>query len=381
MYPQSVDLRHTRGLVTADVAADAAAFEQLASEWDGLLDAGGRANPFLKHAWIDCWRRYAHDGASLNVIAVRERGQLAAIAPLMRVRRGLGFGDRLEFMGAGPAGADYLDMIVARNDDTAAIEAIAGALDAQQLPLYLDHLPPDSYSDRVGKVLNGSGWEAIDSSPDVCPFIDLASHTWESYLQSLGPAHRANVRRRLRGIEAEFETRFALVDTHHERREALDALIRYSVSRWENCGGTSAFPNPELIAFHHHLSRRAMDEGWLRLYTLRLNGEIAAVMYGFVVDRRFFFYQHGYDATHAPSSAGLVLMALTIRAAIDEGVREFDMLYGHESYKSLWAREQRPLTRLQLFPPRVAGRLLRKQAETRRALRVMVHQLRSRTGA
>ena len=51
---------------------------------------------------------------------------------------------------------------------------------------------------------------------------------------------------------------------------------------------------------------------------------------------RFYFYQHGYDERYAAHSVGLVLMALTIRAAIDEGAHEFDMLWGTESYKSLW---------------------------------------------
>ena len=183
------------------------------------------------------------------------------------------------------------------------------------------------------------------------------------------------MRRRLRAVNADFGVQFDLVDSHHERRDALDELIQYSERRWKNDGGTAAFPSPELVAFHHHVTRRAMDEGWLRLYTLRLNGVIAGVMYGFVVDKKFFFYQHGYDDTYARHSLGLVVMAMSIRAAIEEGVREFDMLYGHESYKSLWAREHRPLTRLQLFPPHVTGTLMRKQVETRQALRLIVHQL------
>jgi CelD/BcsL family acetyltransferase involved in cellulose biosynthesis len=130
-----------------------------------------------------------------------------------------------------------------------------------------------------------------------------------------------------------------------------------------------------MIAFHHAVSAQAMAGGWLRLYTLSLNGAVAAVMYGFALDGRFYFYQHGFDDRYAAHSLGLVLMGLTIRAAIDDGMREFDFLYGHESYKSLWAREQRPLSRLELFPPRITGALLRRRAETRRALRVMAHQL------
>jgi CelD/BcsL family acetyltransferase involved in cellulose biosynthesis len=104
------------------------------------------------------------------------------------------------------------------------------------------------------------------------------------------------------------------------------------------------------------------------MYVLRLNDEIAAVMYGFLYNRRFYFYQHGFDDRYSRHSIGLVLMALTIRAAIDEGADAFDLLWGTEGYKSLWAREARTLRRIHLFPPHAAGRIHRRAVEARRRL-------------
>ena len=121
-------------------------------------------------------------------------------------------------------------------------------------------------------------------------------------------------------------------------------------------------------AFQDDATRRALDRGWLRMYVLRLNDEIAAVMYGFFYNRQFYFYQHGFDDRYARHSIGLVLMALTLRAAIDEGAQAFDLLWGTEGYKSLWAREARTLRRIQLFPPHAAGRIHRRAIEARRRL-------------
>lgn len=374
MYPQAHHANTAHGVITADVIRDHQAYNDLIGAWDSLLVQSGSATPFLKAAWVDAWRRHVIGGHSLHVIAVREHGQLVALAPLMRTGGGLSLSDRLEFLGNGPAGSDYLD-ILHRDGDDAPLDAIAASLHAQQLPLHLDHLPPSSRAERLATRLERLGWTALRSTPDVCPFIDLTGHTWESYLDSLGSAHRANVRRRTRALDAAFRVQFAPVESQHGRREALECLIRFSEQRWKTRGGTTAFPGPTLVAFHHAITRRAMAEGWLRLYTLTLNGRIAAVMYGFSLDGVFYFYQHGFDQAHAQYSVGLVLMARTIRAAIDDGHREFDMLYGHEPYKDLWARQHRPLFRLQLFPPRITGRLLRRQAETRRALRVVAQQL------
>lgn len=375
MYPQPAFPQPSHGLVTVDVITDARAFDHLLDEWDALLSCSGTRRPFVMRGWIDSWRRYAIGSHALHVIAVRDRGRLIAIAPLVRVRSNFALTDRLEFLGTGPAGADYLDLIVEDGVDADVIAAVAATLQARGVPLYLDHLPPDSHAAQLAVELQRVGWTALHDSPDVCPFINLSGHTWDSFLSTIGSAHRANIRRRIRALQAAFDMQFTRVDSHSARRDALEHLIRFSEHRWETRGGTTAFPDPAMIAFHHAVTRHAMADEWLRLYALTLNGAIAAVMYGFALDGRFYFYQHGYDEAHARFSPGLVLMALTIQAAIADGIEEFDMLYGHEGYKTLWAREQRPLSRIQLFPPRITGTLLRRKAETRRALRVMARQL------
>jgi CelD/BcsL family acetyltransferase involved in cellulose biosynthesis len=104
------------------------------------------------------------------------------------------------------------------------------------------------------------------------------------------------------------------------------------------------------------------------MYVLTLDGMIAAVMYGFSYGGRFFFYQHGYDGRHAPHSLGLVLMALTIDAAIAEAASEFDMLWGTESYKALWARRARALQRVELYPVHLGGSVQRHAIEARRGV-------------
>jgi len=121
------------------------------------------------------------------------------------------------------------------------------------------------------------------------------------------------------------------------------------------------------------VTRRFLARGWLRMYILRLDGVPAAVMYGFLYNRTFYFYQHGFDDRYQQYSIGLVLMALSIRAAIDEGAAEFDMLWGTEPYKFLWARKTRELRNIHLFPPHLAGQLHRGLFLARRRLSAVIH--------
>ena len=338
----------------------------LRPQWNALLRASAADGPFLTWEWLHAWWTKLAGSSSLKVVAVRDGDELIAIAPFRVAPHAVPWFSRLEFLGTGHAGSDYLDLIVRSGREDEAIAAIARFLKTQRMTLRLDHVPEASLAARLGERLAADGWIASTTPDGVCPLIPLAGHTWDSFLATLGSAHRANVRRRLRGIEQQFQTRFELVTTEAVRKSALEALAGFHDRRFKENGGSSAFSTPAVRAFQDEATRRALDRGSLRMYVLRLNDEIAAVMYGFFYNRQFYFYQHGFDDRFSRHSIGLVLMALTLRAAIDEGAQAFDLLWGTEGYKSLWAREARTLLRIQLFPPHAAGRIHRRAVEARR---------------
>jgi CelD/BcsL family acetyltransferase involved in cellulose biosynthesis len=118
-----------------------------------------------------------------------------------------------------------------------------------------------------------------------------------------------------------------------------------------------------------------MEQGWLRMFSLRVEGELAAVLYGFAYDGRFHFYQHGFDERHRHDSVGLVLMGLAIQAAIEEGAVEFDMLYGDEAYKLLWAKDARALGNVHLFPADIGGTVHRYTVGAERAVRTLARRM------
>ena len=98
-------------------------------------------------------------------------------------------------------------------------------------------------------------------------------------------------------------------------------------------------------------------------------------MYGFSFKGRFYFYQHGYAAGFRPYGIGRALLDLSIRAAIDEGLSEFDLLYGNEAYKSAWTGDTRSLSRIDLFPAHLAGRIHERTVDTERTLRAFARRV------
>ena len=360
--------------MTLDVIDDINALAELAPEWRELVQNSAAPSPFLTPEWLLAWWTHLAGSRTLHVLVVREEGRLMALAPLLVARGPLGVGSRLEFLGAGHAGSDYLDVIVRAGHEHEGLAALAEELRDETRALRLDHVAESALSLRLSDSLSQCGWTWQRSNVSVCPIVALAGHTWDSYLGSLGASHRANFRRRLRGLTGKFELTFDRVASEADRRDALDAVVGFHEQRF-GAGGSTAFLSTALKAFHHDATRHALERGWLRMHVLRLNGAIAAAMYGFMYNGRFYFYQHGFDSQYQPLSVGLVLMGLTIQAALEDGALEFDMLYGTESYKRLWARDERPLLNLQLFPRRLAGLFYRGTADAERTMRTVARRI------
>jgi CelD/BcsL family acetyltransferase involved in cellulose biosynthesis len=367
--------RRAATTVTVQQIEDATAFAALRPHWNELLRASASDNPFLTWEWLYTWWNQLRESSALRLIVVRSGDELMAIAPLRLATNPWPWFSRLEFLGTGYAGSDYLDLIVRRGLELESITALAQYFKAQPLSLSFNHLPPSSLAARLAARLATDGWASSKADDGTCPIIPLAGHTFDSYLATLGSSHRANVRRRIKALGQQFDTRFDRVTTDAERREALSALAVWSERRWKDCGGSTAFMTPAVRAFQDRVTERALEQGWLLMYVLRLNGKAAAVMYGFNYGGRFYFYQHGFDDRYKAQSLGLVLMGLTIRAVIDEGVREFDMLWGVEPYKFLWARERCALQRIELFPPNIGGTVQRRGVEIRRKAGTLTRHL------
>jgi CelD/BcsL family acetyltransferase involved in cellulose biosynthesis len=355
-------------------------FRALEPEWNALLAKSRADCVFLTWEWLFTWWKHFHPGRELAIIAVRDGAELVGIAPFMlRTSRFAGLSFRsFEFLGNSTVGSDYLDVIVDERRRLDVLRALGDHLDGAGVRLDLAQLARgDADALTMAAALARAGWRRIEMQTHVCPFIELRGQTWPSYLETLGRAHRANLRRRLRQTGGKFQVTFTRAETADERRGALRALIRLHLARWRERGVSEAFATPALVAFHDEITQRALERGWLRLYVLALDAVPVASLYGLRYGRVFSFYQSGFDPAFAKWSVGLITMGLAIEQAIAEGAEEYDLLHGDESYKFLWAREQRQLSRVELYPPsasdlavagarvvtRTAKRVIRKLAQ------------------
>jgi CelD/BcsL family acetyltransferase involved in cellulose biosynthesis len=362
-----------------ETVVDPDRFRRLRPEWNALLADSDADTIFLTWEWLHTWWSQLGGRRRLAILALWSGRDLLALAPLaLRPPQPgrLQFLWRRQFLGSGSVGSDYLDLIVRRGDEALAVDVLVEAIGRDRVTLDLGPLRPEgAVAQRLAAALQAQGWMAEHRAAPASPYIPLRGTTWAAFVDSLGPAHRANLRRRLRGLSRTGEVRFEEAKDEASRRAALAILIDLHMKRRTTLDGSEAFDHPDLVAFHERFSALALERGWLRLFTLTLDGAPLAAFYGFRYRDVFSFYQSGFDPAHGRLSTGLVTMGLTIRQAIEEGAAEFDFLHGEETYKSLWARQRRPLERLELSAPRTAGSLARRLEAAGRSARRLARAL------
>lgn len=364
--------------ISTQVISDAAGFRDLRSEWDALLQACPSDCIFLTWEWIYTWWLHLSGKRKIHIIVVRLDGLLIALAPLAlrpaSLKRRMPW-RVLEFLASGSVGSDYLSLLIRPGHEQTAMREIMRCLNKAGRVLELVRVKQSSAPmTELSRQLQESGWAFFGLTTNYCPYSILSGHTWDSYLKSLHASHRKNMDKMMRRLHKDFEVSLHIAATEAERQWAMDVFVRLHLRRWSEKGGSTALNSKELIDFHRAFSAISLKQGWLKLYTLVLDGVPAASLYVFKYQGVYYHYQSAFDPAFGKYSPGTVMLWLAIKDAIEDGALEFDFLHDDEPYKYVWARQERELVRLELYPPGKMGSVYEHSAALQRWIRRMIHK-------
>lgn len=346
----------------------------LAESWNALLSKSSAPNPFLTWEWISGWNRHFGKGKELQIFVVREEGRPIGIAPFYQTTRRL-FGvpfRRLSLLGDEAVGSDHLDLISEAGFEEKVARTLARHLvenartwdliELRGLSERSPHLPflMEAFEEKV--------WTAWKEPGEICPYLALGA-TWENYLKGLSASMRYTVRRKIRNLEKGGVIEFVAVDTAEAGQAALETLIDLHRKRWSGEGGSEDFVTEVKSRFHREVARSFFEKGIARLFLLKIDQKAVASLYGFLIGKRFFFYQAGFDPALRDKSVGMALMAKSLEAAMAQGWEEFDFLRGTEEYKFHWTSTQRRLWNVSFFAPGPRSALYRTLFLARRKVR------------
>jgi CelD/BcsL family acetyltransferase involved in cellulose biosynthesis len=96
------------------------------------------------------------------------------------------------------------------------------------------------------------------------------------------------------------------------------------------------FSNREKRDFYKKMANSFLYQGWLRFYSLRLNGRYVAHQFCTELNRRVYLHQEGFDPDLSNQRIGNALRAYVFRDCIRRGVLVYDFLAGVTSHKLSW---------------------------------------------
>jgi CelD/BcsL family acetyltransferase involved in cellulose biosynthesis len=138
----------------------------------------------------------------------------------------------------------------------------------------------------------------------------------------------------------------------------METLFRLHHARWNGDSPSSSLTSENAQAHHVDFAARALKRGWLRLWFLMADGREVAAWYGWRIGHRYCYFNAGWDPAWLHKSVGLVLLAHTVRSAIEEGAKEYNLLLGDEAYKARFATAQVPVETVVLAPPTSPSQLI-----------------------
>jgi CelD/BcsL family acetyltransferase involved in cellulose biosynthesis len=351
-----------------EILADPADEPGLVDEWRALAEGAG--NAFVSPEWFAAYARHYGQEAPPFVVRVRDAdGSLAGLLPLCRSGRSVSF--------AGANVGDRFGPVAAAGREAEVARAAAGALGRRSVVLH----NVDAGAAWVPALAEGlSGRVAATRlRGGVMPFVPLTGHTWDSFLGARSRNFRSQVRRKERALLEGDGAKVRATTSPDEVRADVAEFFRLHAMRWEDREGGSTITSPTVQAFHEDFAAAALERGWLRLSLMEVEGRAVAALYAWRIGGRYAYFQAGFDPAWADKSVGLVLMAHTVREAIEEGADEYDLLLGDETYKARFATDEREVETLVvagvLDPTRVLAQV---DAGLRRATDGLSPELRAR---
>ncbi|MCG3128950.1 MAG: hypothetical protein CHACPFDD_03846 [Phycisphaerae bacterium] len=332
--------------LTVQTIGDVDAFRKLAVEWDELVRAASGATIFQSWDWIAAWLEVVHPRARMMLLTVRDGSQLVAAAPLyrgrMRLMKLLGY-DCLRVLGDQFSGAEYPDVLIRGGYERDAIARLVRALARRGAGwdcLWLPNIAGwTGAADRLRALALEGGCHLFERPRDFAVLPLPATH--DAYFKALSGNARSTLRRQQKRLEEAGAVRFERCERVEQLGEHLGALFELHALRWNEEGQSGSFARKPLMRrFYERFAPRALERGWLRLFALRLDGQIQAVQYGYAFNGTYLQLQEGFNPA-AEAGLGNVLRNRAIAACIEEGLHTYDFLGGFSEHKRRWGAERK----------------------------------------
>jgi CelD/BcsL family acetyltransferase involved in cellulose biosynthesis len=312
-------------------------FQEIKTEWEDLLADCPVNTLFLTPQWQEAWWDSFSNGSEMAGFYLREPEGVMAIASLLRQ------GDTVSLLGNSET-FDYNDFMIRPGYETTFFDTLLSCMEEEgcktlELVSLLESSPTLEYLPNMARQ---RGFSVEITEEDVIPGVVLPG-TWDDYLASLSRKDRHELRRKLRRLESAEDWRWYSVS---DPQEVSDRLADFLTLMRQSDPEKAAFLTPERERFFYRMAQRTADMGLIKLFFLEMEQKIVATALCFDYSSSRLLYNSGFNPEYGYYSVGLLLNALCLREAIEQGMEYFDFLRGPEPYKYHLGGQNRTLYRM-----------------------------------
>ena len=309
-------------------------FQEIEREWESVLRDSPENTLFLTSQWQKVWWDTFGDGHTMCGFTYPESNEISAIASLAKS------GDTVSFIGS-EATFDYNDFLIRPGHEVGFYQALLDCMEEQKFGmLRLVSLRETSPTLQIlPDLARKHGYTVEVKEEDVTSGIGLPS-TWDEYLSLLNKKDRHELRRKIRRMDSQTDWKWYSLTEPTEVNERLGEFIKLMR---QSRADKDEFMTPERERFFYNIAQRMSELGLLQLYFLHMDGVTVATSLCFDYGGSRLLYNSGYDPGYAYYSVGLLLNAMCLKDAIEQGLTYFDFLRGPEPYKAHLGGQQRNL--------------------------------------
>ena len=352
--PALSDARLARPEIVVQFLTSPRDFAEVAREWNRLHDQCATASVFNSWIWqFQWWQAYGGDQPLRLLVALEGGEAVGVLALYIQTIEVMGTPVRLlRLVGSGAdTHPDDLGPVIApEREDEIARKLAEAALCIREVDViaFSDIDPRSRFPALLERAAADFGCDSLATPCERIAYVDLPT-TWRDYLASLKSDRRRLLLKARTKAAAAHDVRFFVWDDAAAIDQAVDRLVALHRARWNAIGGSESFSSAQYVDFHRGVIKASFARGWLRLYCLELDGEIAAVTYCYRFRNRLYLMQAGFDPAKAKANPGRALLGYALEHAIAEGNVVFDFLRGEHRYKDQLATGHRTTRCVRVF--------------------------------
>jgi CelD/BcsL family acetyltransferase involved in cellulose biosynthesis len=328
----------------------------LATPWERLAES--EPTPFASHAWFAAWWGAFGESRDLQILALWDGIELAAILPLFR-----DIGTHRAMSNA----HSPLFRTISR-DWTASSEIAAAALELIETQLVLEHVPEDDPTlTEFERAAEGARRRTLRASGRLSPIVET-SGDFAAWRAASKPRWHSPLERRRRMMLREHDAEIRVVAQPADLEAELRRGFVVESSGWKGRAGSAILSSPETTRFYEDIARAYHARGELRLSTIELSGHLVAFDLGLLRRGRLYSLKTGFDERYWSLAPGLVLRLSMIERCFELGLAAHELLGDDADWKRKFADSGRAHAALYVYgnqPRALAGYAWRRAVRPR----------------